>query len=276
MKYAAAVVGNSSSGVVETPTFRVPAVNIGARQKGRIICANVLCCEADEASIRTAVETALSPAFRQKAAGAKAHMTAAPPRRALWRRWSSGRKALAGPKIFMTHPVRRKGMSWDEIIAALSMLWARQKPELLQLLQPGLYKALRLALVGTVMMAVLLAALLVVRLVKKKKGPCGAGRVPWRAWAPARRCICRALCFRPAGPVRACRFRCSAHRTHSPLRRPQAQVNAEANKAQSEQAAMENETGTAVTQASAQMGQVPAEARRLTVTQEGPAPFCRR
>ena len=41
MKYAAAVVGNSSSGVVETPTFRVPAVNIGARQKGRIICANV-------------------------------------------------------------------------------------------------------------------------------------------------------------------------------------------------------------------------------------------
>ena len=46
-------------------------------------------------------------------------------------------------------------------------------------------------------------------------------------------------------------------------------MNAEANKAQSEQAAMENETGTAVTQASAQMGQVPAEARRLTVTQEG-------
>ena len=68
-------------------------------------------------------------------------------------------------------------MSWDEIIAALSMLWARQKPELLQLLQPGLYKALRLALVGTVTMAVLLAALLVVRLVKKqKKGLVARGR----------------------------------------------------------------------------------------------------
>ena len=40
-------------------------------------------------------------------------------------------------------------MSWDEIVSALSMLWARQKPELLQLLQPGLNKALRLALVGT-------------------------------------------------------------------------------------------------------------------------------
>ena len=50
-------------------------------------------------------------------------------------------------------------MSWDEIVSALSMLWARQKPELLQLLQPGLNKALRLALVGTALMAVLLAAL---------------------------------------------------------------------------------------------------------------------
>ena len=60
-------------------------------------------------------------------------------------------------------------MSWDEIVSALSMLWARQKPELLQLLQPGLNKALRLALVGTVLMAVLLAALLAVRLVKKQK-----------------------------------------------------------------------------------------------------------
>ncbi len=49
----------------------------------------------------------------------------------------------------------------------------------------------------------------------------------------------------------------------------QAQANAEANKAQSEQAAMENEAGTAQTQPAAQMGQVPAEARRLTVTQEG-------
>lgn len=71
MKYAAAVVGNSSSGVVETPTFGVPTVNIGTRQKGRIICDNVLCCNADEQSIRSAVATALSPAFRRKASGAK-------------------------------------------------------------------------------------------------------------------------------------------------------------------------------------------------------------
>ena len=36
----------SSSGVVETPTFGVPTVNIGSRQAGRIICQNVLCCAA--------------------------------------------------------------------------------------------------------------------------------------------------------------------------------------------------------------------------------------
>lgn len=67
MKYCAAVIGNSSSGVVETPTLGVPAVNIGSRQAGRILCGNVLCCAPDAASIRAAVETALSPAFRRQA-----------------------------------------------------------------------------------------------------------------------------------------------------------------------------------------------------------------
>ncbi len=67
MKYCAAVIGNSSSGVVETPTLGVPAVNIGRRQEGRILCPNVICCDADEKSIRSAVEKALTPAFAQKA-----------------------------------------------------------------------------------------------------------------------------------------------------------------------------------------------------------------
>ena len=68
MRRAAAVVGNSSSGVVETPTFGVPTLNIGQRQAGRIICQNVLCCEANRADIAAALQKALSPAFRQKAA----------------------------------------------------------------------------------------------------------------------------------------------------------------------------------------------------------------
>lgn len=52
MQCAALVVGNSSSGVVETPTFGVPTVNIGSRQAGRIICQNVLCCAAAAPQLR--------------------------------------------------------------------------------------------------------------------------------------------------------------------------------------------------------------------------------
>ena len=70
MDCAALVAGNSSSGVVETPTFKVPTVNIGRRQAGRAICANVLCCDADESASEAALRRALSPAFAPVAAGA--------------------------------------------------------------------------------------------------------------------------------------------------------------------------------------------------------------
>ena len=67
MQYAAVVAGNSSSGVVETPTFGVPAVNIGRRQAGRIICQNVLCCPANAADIEVALRKALTPDFAAQA-----------------------------------------------------------------------------------------------------------------------------------------------------------------------------------------------------------------
>ena len=63
MQCAALVVGNSSSGVVETPTFGVPTVNIGSRQAGRIICQNVLCCAAAVPAIEAALRRALTPEF---------------------------------------------------------------------------------------------------------------------------------------------------------------------------------------------------------------------
>lgn len=63
MQCAALVVGNSSSGVVETPTFGVPTVNIGSRQAGRIICQNVLCCAAAAPAIEAALRGALTPEF---------------------------------------------------------------------------------------------------------------------------------------------------------------------------------------------------------------------
>jgi UDP-hydrolysing UDP-N-acetyl-D-glucosamine 2-epimerase len=64
LKHASLVIGNSSSGIIEAPSFRVPTVNIGDRQKGRVRPASVVDARADAASISAAVETALSAEFR--------------------------------------------------------------------------------------------------------------------------------------------------------------------------------------------------------------------
>jgi UDP-hydrolysing UDP-N-acetyl-D-glucosamine 2-epimerase len=63
MKYAAVVIGNSSSGIIEAPAMKVPTVNIGERQQGRIRSASIIDCTEDQASIRAAIEKALNPAF---------------------------------------------------------------------------------------------------------------------------------------------------------------------------------------------------------------------
>jgi len=60
MKLAAAVVGNSSSGLYEAPSLRVPTVNIGDRQKGRLRAASVIDCGAARNDILAALRTALS------------------------------------------------------------------------------------------------------------------------------------------------------------------------------------------------------------------------
>lgn len=67
MKHCAAVVGNSSSGVVETPEFGVPCVNIGQRQAGRLRCGNVLDCDCEKEAITQALQQALQPDFVKKA-----------------------------------------------------------------------------------------------------------------------------------------------------------------------------------------------------------------
>lgn len=71
MKYTAVVVGNSSSGVVETPSFGVPCINIGDRQKGRFIAQNVICTSGQTQDIEKALTLALSKEFKQKAKQAK-------------------------------------------------------------------------------------------------------------------------------------------------------------------------------------------------------------
>lgn len=58
------VIGNSSSALIEAPEFRLPAVNIGDRQRGRVMGANVLSVPADARAVADAVSTAVSPPFR--------------------------------------------------------------------------------------------------------------------------------------------------------------------------------------------------------------------
>lgn len=65
LREADAVIGNSSSGVIEAPAVPTPSVNIGDRQKGRLRAPSVIDCVADTASITTAIERALSPSFRE-------------------------------------------------------------------------------------------------------------------------------------------------------------------------------------------------------------------
>lgn len=71
MQYAKLVLGNSSSGVIETPSFGVPAVNVGKRQNGRLICENVLCCDAQSDEISAAICKATSEAFIKQAKNTK-------------------------------------------------------------------------------------------------------------------------------------------------------------------------------------------------------------
>jgi UDP-N-acetylglucosamine 2-epimerase (non-hydrolysing) len=59
VKYADAVIGNSSSGIIEVPSFKVPTVNIGERQRGRAAASSVVQCQPDKVNITKAINTAL-------------------------------------------------------------------------------------------------------------------------------------------------------------------------------------------------------------------------
>lgn len=58
MKHSSAVVGNSSSGLYEAPSFRIPTVNIGNRQKGRLRAESIIDCGTQAGSISRALEQA--------------------------------------------------------------------------------------------------------------------------------------------------------------------------------------------------------------------------
>ena len=69
LREAALMIGNSSSGIMETASFALPTVNVGFRQKGRERARNVLDAEPDATSILARIAEARSPAFRASLAG---------------------------------------------------------------------------------------------------------------------------------------------------------------------------------------------------------------
>lgn len=66
MKWCAAVVGNSSSGILEAPLLMKPTVNIGDRQKGRVRATSVIDCNADSDQIIQSIYKAVSLEFEDK------------------------------------------------------------------------------------------------------------------------------------------------------------------------------------------------------------------
>lgn len=65
VKYSKAVIGNSSSGIIEAPSLGIPTVNIGDRQKGRMMADSVICCIPDKKAIIKAISKVLKDDFQE-------------------------------------------------------------------------------------------------------------------------------------------------------------------------------------------------------------------
>ena len=71
LQYVVAVIGNSSSGLIEVPGFGIPTINIGDRQAGRLAGLTVIHCDPDTDSIKAGIDRALSADFRNSIIGAE-------------------------------------------------------------------------------------------------------------------------------------------------------------------------------------------------------------
>lgn len=71
MSHVAAMVGNSSSGIIEAASFELPVVNIGARQAGRVRGINVIDVDYSREAVLNGIRLALSPQFRADLRGMK-------------------------------------------------------------------------------------------------------------------------------------------------------------------------------------------------------------
>ena len=66
LKYASVMMGNSSSGIIESSSFKLPVVNIGIRQEGRERANNVIDVGHNKEEIIKAIKKALSPEFKEQ------------------------------------------------------------------------------------------------------------------------------------------------------------------------------------------------------------------
>ena len=66
LKYVDVVLGNSSSGIIEVPSFNIPSINIGDRQKGRMKSKSVIDCLPKKDLIIKAINKSLSNDFKEK------------------------------------------------------------------------------------------------------------------------------------------------------------------------------------------------------------------
>ena len=67
------VIGNSSSGIIEVPYFKIPTINIGDRQKGRFFHKSIIHCKCDEKQIEFSIQKSLSKKFQKKISNMKFH-----------------------------------------------------------------------------------------------------------------------------------------------------------------------------------------------------------
>jgi GDP/UDP-N,N'-diacetylbacillosamine 2-epimerase (hydrolysing) len=65
MRYSSVILGNSSSGIIEAPSFGIPTINVGDRQKGRVAAESVIHCAPQKPAIVEALHKAFDAGFKE-------------------------------------------------------------------------------------------------------------------------------------------------------------------------------------------------------------------
>ncbi len=109
LRHAAVMVGNSSAGIIEAPSFGIPVVNVGDRQTGRVMAACIVPAAATRGDVSAAIARALDPDFRERCR-AVANPYAGPGVGAIGHAIKERLKSLpVGPEIIRKQFVSRKG-----------------------------------------------------------------------------------------------------------------------------------------------------------------------